>query len=213
VHEGKYWQVTRPVPQHGVFAPHLKPVQAPHPPIGISGLSPRSDTLRWAGERGFIPMSLNLNANYLSGHWDVVMEGAASTGRTPNRADWRMVREVLVADTDEEAWKLALGGGMARMTEEYSLTVVRAFGALPFLKHSPEVADSDVTVEYLARTSWLIGSPATVARKIEALYDQVGGFGVLLLLGFDYLDKPDAWRRSLELLATEVRPLIAHLKI
>ena len=90
--------------------------------------------------------------------------------------------------------------------------MVEAFGAKPFLKHDPSVPDSDVTVEYLARTSWLIGSPTTVARKIEELHQQVGGFGVLLALGFDYLDNPGAWKRSLELLAREVAPKLAHLK-
>jgi alkanesulfonate monooxygenase SsuD/methylene tetrahydromethanopterin reductase-like flavin-dependent oxidoreductase (luciferase family) len=212
-HEGKYWKVSRPEPMaDGIFTPFLKPVQQPHPPIGVAGLSPSSDTLKWAGERGFMPMSLNLNANYLSGHWAAVEDGAASAGRTAKRSDWRMVREVLVADTDEEAWRLAVEGAMGRMTREYSLTVVRAFGALPFLKHDPDVPDSDVTIEYLARTSWLIGSPDTVARKIEELYRQVGGFGVLLALGFDYLDDRQAWRHSLELLAKEVMPRLKHLR-
>lgn len=211
-HKGKYWTVSRPEPMAGgIFTPFLKPVQRPHPPVGVAGLSPSSDTLKWAGERGFMPMSLNLNANYLSGHWAAVEAGAAAAGRTAKRSDWRMVREVLVADTDEEAWRLAVHGAMGRMTEEYSLGVVRAFGALPFLKHDPAVADSDVTVEYLARTSWLIGSPETVARKIEELHHQVGGFGVLLALGFDYIDDRQAWRRSLELLAKEVAPRIKHL--
>jgi alkanesulfonate monooxygenase SsuD/methylene tetrahydromethanopterin reductase-like flavin-dependent oxidoreductase (luciferase family) len=140
-----------------------------------------------------------------------VEAGAASAGRTAHRKDWRMVREVLVADTDEEAWRLAVNGGMGRMTAEYSMKVVTAFGALPFLKHDPSVADSDVTIEYLARHSWLIGSPDTVARKIAELHEQVGGFGVLLALGFDYLDQPEAWRRSLELLATEVAPKLKGL--
>ena len=211
-HEGKYWTVSRPEPVAEVFAPFLKPVQKPHPPIGVAGLSPRSDTLKWAGERGYIPMSLNLNAAYLSSHWDAVAEGAAEAGRTPRRADWRMVREVLVADTDEEAWRLAVEGPMRRMTAEYSLKVVSAFGALPFLKHDPSVPDSDVTIEYLARESWLIGSPDTVARKIEALYERVGGFGVLLVLGFDFLDNPGPWRHSLELLANEVAPRLKHLR-
>ena len=210
--KGKYWTVGRSAPQIEIFAPFLKPVQTPHPPIGIAGLSPRSDTLKWAGERGFIPMSLNLNAAYLSGHWDAVAEGAAGAGRTAHRKDWRMVREVLVADTDEEAWKLAVDGPMARMTRDYSMKVVQAFGALPFLKHDPSVPDSDVTIEYLARNSWLVGSPETVARKIEALHQQVGGFGVLLVLAFDYADQPEAWRHSLELLARDVGPRIAHLK-
>ncbi len=156
-------------------------------------------------------MSLNLNANYLSGHWDAVEAGARSAGRTASRKDWRMVREVLVADTDEEAWRLAVEGPMARMTREYSMKVVQAFGALPFLKHDPAVPDSDVTIEYLARESWLIGSPETVARKIEALHEKVGGFGVLLVLAFDFADDPGPWRRSLELLKQEVAPRIAHL--
>ena len=210
-HEGRFWTVQRPEPQHGIFTPHLFPRQAPHPPIGVAGLSPASDTLKWAGERGFMPMSLNLNAAYFSSHWTAVEAGAASAGRTASRSDWRMVREVLVADTDEEAWKLAVNGAMGRMTREYSLKVVQAFGALPFLKHDPSVPDSDVTIDYLARTSWLIGSPETVARKIEELHAQVGGFGVLLALGFDYLDQAPAWRRSLELLQTEVAPRLRHL--
>ena len=211
-HEGRFWTVSRPEPMLGIFTPHLKPVQAPHPPIGVAGLSPSSSTLKWAGERGYIPMSLNLNAAYLSGHWDAVAAGAASAGRTANRSDWRMVREVLVADTDEEAWRIAVDGAMGRMTREYSLKVVSAFGAMPFLKHDPAVADSDVTIEYLARHSWLIGSPETVARKIEDLHRQVGGFGVLLALSFDYLDEPGPWKQSLELLSREVLPRLAHLE-
>ena len=43
---------------HGDFLkPHLKPLQAPHPPIGVAGLSKGSDTLKPAGERGYIPMA------------------------------------------------------------------------------------------------------------------------------------------------------------
>jgi alkanesulfonate monooxygenase SsuD/methylene tetrahydromethanopterin reductase-like flavin-dependent oxidoreductase (luciferase family) len=209
-HKGKYWTVSQPEEMLGVFKPHLKPLQKPHPPIGITGLSPKSDTLRWAGENGYIPMSLNLNSGYLKGHWEAVEEGAASKGRTANRKDWRMVREVLVADTDEEAYRLAMGP-MARMTEEYSLTVVRTFKMEKFLKHDPSVPDSDLTAAYLAKHSWLIGSPETVTRKIQELYDEVGGFGKLLVLGFDYLDNPKAWRHSLELLAKEVAPKIKKL--
>jgi alkanesulfonate monooxygenase SsuD/methylene tetrahydromethanopterin reductase-like flavin-dependent oxidoreductase (luciferase family) len=50
-HQGKYWTVSRPPPMAGgTFAPFLKLVQPPHPPIGVAGLSPKSDTLKWAGE-------------------------------------------------------------------------------------------------------------------------------------------------------------------
>ena len=43
-----------------------------------------------------------------------VEEGARRTGRTPHRRDWRMVREVFVAETDAEAQRLSLGGMMAQ---------------------------------------------------------------------------------------------------
>ena len=95
--------------------PHIKPLQGPHPPIGVAGLSKNSDTLKLAGERGFIPMSLNLNPAYVGSHWDSVEAGAAKTGRKPSRRDWRLVRGEVVADTDEEAWKLSDCDMLCRM--------------------------------------------------------------------------------------------------
>ena len=63
----------------------------------------------------------------------------------------------------------------------------------------------------LFRSNWFVGSPQTVADKIEKVYADVGGFGYLLLFGFDYMDDEPAWKRSMELLAHEVMPRIAHL--
>ncbi|WP_244482030.1 LLM class flavin-dependent oxidoreductase, partial [Bradyrhizobium pachyrhizi] len=111
-HKGKYWTVSKPDTMFDFLKPHIKPLQGPHPPIGVAGLSKNSDTLKLAGERGFIPMSLNLNPAYVGSHWDSVEAGAAKTGRKPSRRDWRLVREVFVADTDEEAWKLSTGDMM-----------------------------------------------------------------------------------------------------
>jgi alkanesulfonate monooxygenase SsuD/methylene tetrahydromethanopterin reductase-like flavin-dependent oxidoreductase (luciferase family) len=74
------------------------------------------------------------------------------------------------------------------------------------------VPDSDVTVEYCARHNWIIGSPATAAEKIEKIYDEVGGFGTLLVFGFDYKHKPEAWHNSMRLLKQEVLPRLKHLK-
>jgi alkanesulfonate monooxygenase SsuD/methylene tetrahydromethanopterin reductase-like flavin-dependent oxidoreductase (luciferase family) len=84
-------------------------------------------------------------------------------------------------------------------------------GVIQFLKHDEAVADSDVTPEYCATHNWLIGSPATVVAKIERMYEEVGGFGHLLLFCFDYSENPQAWHHSMELLAREVMPKVAHL--
>ena len=159
-----------------------------------------------AGERGFWPMSLNLNPGYVSSHWEAVQEGAARSNRTPQRSTWRMVREVFVADTDAEALRLSAGGMMGRMMTEYFLPLLAAFGFTEYLKHDPSVPDSDVTPEYCARHNWLIGSPATVSDKLHHLYEEVGGFGTLLVFCFDYTENPKAWHHSMELLAKEVMP-------
>ena len=210
-YRGKYWNVSQPGTMAETLRPHILPLQKPHPPIGVAGLSAGSDTLKLAGERGFIPMSLNLNPGYVASHWDSVCEGARRSGRTPRRGDWRLVREIFVADSDEEAWELSVGGMMGRMMREYFLPLLSGFGFLEYLKHDPGVPDSDVTVEYCARHNWLVGSPDSVVRKLEDVYAQVGGFGTLLVFGFDYSEKPDAWRRSLESIAAEVAPRVGRL--
>ena len=211
VHEGKYWKAAVPQPSEPGLRHHLRPLQQPHPPIGVAGLSSPSPTLEMAGERGWIPMSLNLNPSYVKGHWDSYEAGAAKAGRRVTRADWRMVREVFVAETDEEAWEHSVNGMMGRMMREYLLPLFDAFEFKEFLKGSPDIPDADVDVEYCARNNWFVGSPETVAAKIEKVYGDVGGFGHLLLFCFDYADDPEPWRRSMELLANDVMPRVEHL--
>jgi alkanesulfonate monooxygenase SsuD/methylene tetrahydromethanopterin reductase-like flavin-dependent oxidoreductase (luciferase family) len=120
---------------------------------------------------------------------------------------------VFVADTDEEAWKLSAGDMMGRMMGEYFLPLLGHFGFKDYLKHAPDVADSDVSVDYCARHNWIVGSPATVTEKIEKIWHEVGGFGTLLVFGFDYKHKPEAWQHSLQLLKNEVQPRLKNLDV
>jgi len=211
-HRGQFWTVRKPAPSIvETMRAHLKPLQLPHPPISLSGLNANSDTLRLCGARGYIPMSLNLNTGYVRGHWDAVIAGAESAGRSAERAQWRVSREVCVAETDDAAMKLAIEGGLGRLWDEHLLPLFRAFKFVDFLKHQPDVADSDVDVPYLARHNWLVGSPETVTQKLEAMYDDLGGFGTLVLLGTDYADQSTPWRESMGLLAQEVMPRVAAL--
>ena len=108
--------------------------------------------------------------------------------------------------------RLSVGSHMGRMMREYFLPLLAQFGFFEYLKHDQNVADSDVTPEYCARHNWIVGSPRTVIEKIEKIYHEVGGFGQLLVFGFDYVENPQAWRRSLELLSQEVMPKLQHLK-
>jgi len=67
-----------------------------------------------------------------------------------------------------------------------------------------------VTVEYLLDNLWIVGSPDDVAEKIRALYDYLGGFGVLLVMGHEWQPK-EQWIRSMTLLVEEVMPRLADL--
>ena len=113
--------------------------------------------------------------------------------------------------TDAEATRLSVGLHMGRMMREYFMPLLKEFDFLQYLKHDQNVPDTDVTPEYCAKHNWIIGSPATVTDKIRRVHDEVGGFGHLLVFGFDYVEHADAWRRSLELLAKEVLPKVRHL--
>jgi alkanesulfonate monooxygenase SsuD/methylene tetrahydromethanopterin reductase-like flavin-dependent oxidoreductase (luciferase family) len=190
---------------------HMTPFQKPHPPIGVAGVSPKSETLFLAGERGYIPMSINLvPSNQLPSHWDAVAEGAERTGRTPDRSKWRIAREVFVADTTEEARAKALAGTMPRDFQDYFFHSFSRYNLFKLMKNDPEMSDEDITIEYLLHNIWIVGSPDDVAAKIRALHEETGGFGTLLAMGHEWEPRQD-WQHSMELLVNEVMPQLADL--
>ena len=61
LYEHKYWRFNVPEPDDYIgLGFHIKPYQKPHPPIAVAGVSEKSDTLVLAGERGWIPMTINM---------------------------------------------------------------------------------------------------------------------------------------------------------
>jgi alkanesulfonate monooxygenase SsuD/methylene tetrahydromethanopterin reductase-like flavin-dependent oxidoreductase (luciferase family) len=201
------WRFQVPVPEDDIgLRLHLRPYQRPHPPIGVAGVSSKSETLVLAGERGYIPMSINfVPPRILRTHWEAVETGAARTGRKADRATWRIARDVYVADTDEQARREALAGPLARDYRDYFLRLLPKLRGFEMLKLDPAMPDSAVTLDYLLEHLWIVGSPETVARKIAALDEAVGGFGVLLVIAHEWVPRP-AWERSMTLLKTAVLP-------
>ena len=210
-YKGKFWSVNVTDTMYGTLHFFLTPYQKPHPPIGVASVSYKSPTLMIAGERGFIPMSLALNEDYCRSHWEAIAEGAQKSGLTPSRRDWRLVRDVYVADTDEAARDAAINGMLGRVWNDYLLRLFREFDLMSVFKHDPDVPDEAVTLEYLADHMWLVGSPDTVAAKLRSLYENVGGFGALLVLVYDQWQDQQGWEKSTRLLAEQVMPQLADL--
>jgi alkanesulfonate monooxygenase SsuD/methylene tetrahydromethanopterin reductase-like flavin-dependent oxidoreductase (luciferase family) len=202
VHEGKYWRIEVTDSTSPLDCVHIKPFQQPRPPIGVSGLSPSSPTLKIAGRMGFLPMSLASSTEALNTHWDAYREGAEAAGRVPHRRDWRVVKEVVVAETDAEAVKIATQGGLG----EYLAGYLRPISERAMLAAGGTFKPEEYTTEYMLKNTWIVGSPSTVREKLEALQDATGGFGVLLVFACDYRRQPGAWRDSLGMLAQEVLP-------
>ena len=211
-YESKYWRFTIPEPVDEIgLRVHTKPYQKPHPPIGLAGVSPKSDTLALAGEKGWIPLSINLiPPSALVGHGKAVEEGARRSGRVPDRSNWRIARDIYVADTTEEARKQAREGTIGRDFEGYWLKLGAYTNHLDRLKIDQNMPDSDVTLEYLMDNIMILGSPDDVADRLRQLYLDVGGFGVLLAMGHEW-EPRDRWVRSMTLLKEEVRPRLADL--
>ena len=216
-YKGKFWTVSLPDPKEWEWASlrnFITPYQKPHPPIGVAAASPSSETLKIAGEKGYIPMSLGLGPAYIASHWESVLEGAERGGREPPpRSEWRLVRDVWVAETDEEAVRTAREGMLFRCWGEYLFPLFN-FGPYPLvagMKHDESVATEDIDLEYMLEHLWLVGSPDTVAQKIRNLYEVSGGFGVLLNMVLDHAEDWPAWERSMRLLTEEVMPQVADL--
>ncbi len=208
--EGKYWTVDMPAYSDTWHGPHLKSLQQPHPPLLMTGMQPTSPTLTEAGRRGIRPLSQQVNSGALCQHWETYSRSASEAGHSPQRSDWSICRDVLVAETDEAAMDSVLNGALGRTWREHLLPTFKSFG-LAGLLGGDAISEDDLSVEWLAENFWIIGSPDTVVTKLARMQEETGGFGTLITFSYDYIDDPEPWRRSLELLGKEVAPRVKDL--
>lgn len=73
------------------------------------------------------------------------------------------------------------------------------------IKPDPDMSDAATTVDAVKRGMIIAGSPGRVLDQLVALREEIGPFGTLLMAGHDW-DRPALWKRSMELLATQVMP-------
>jgi alkanesulfonate monooxygenase SsuD/methylene tetrahydromethanopterin reductase-like flavin-dependent oxidoreductase (luciferase family) len=154
-----------------------------------------------------MPASVYSSNSALIEHFDIFAQASAAAERHGDRTVHRVVRDVFIADTDAEARKLALEGGMGRAWREYLLPTYHAFGIAEAMIEGTGLSVSDVTLEYLADNFWIVGSPETVQEKFETWTDKLGGgFGTLLMYSYDYIDNPTPWEESMRRMARKSRP-------
>lgn len=212
-YKGKYWNAGFPEEEdaeHGDESHCL----ADHSPwngrleIAVTGLSANSPSIRFAGERGFSPVSIFSGSAVLKTHWETYATAALANGHVPDRSRYRVSQEVFVADTDKEAKRRAIEGPMGYCWEHYLLPIYKRFHLIDGYVEDVGGHISDVDLEWLADHVWVVGSAATVQEKLEKLFDLTGGWGVLQVQTHDYMDDPAVWYESIRQIAQNVAPKI-----
>jgi limonene 1,2-monooxygenase len=179
----------------------MRPFQRPYPEVAVAAqVSPAGP--RAAGKFGCSLLSIGATSaaggfDILGGHWDVMEERAAEFGTTVDRAKWRLVGPVHIAETKEQA-VADVAFGLEQWVDYF-----QRVAALPL---APNTADFDTLVDALIGSGFaVIGTVDDAIAQIDRLRAQSGGFGTFLLMGHEWADTA-ATRRSYELFARYVAP-------
>ena len=177
---------------------HLRPYSDPHFPIAVaSTLTPTGPMV--AGKHGIGILSLGAGMpgglQAIAGQWRIAEEEAAKHGKTMHRRDWRMVMNVHVAETDEQAMDDVRVGERLETCTYFEDALGR-----------PPGRSQDPLTDGVAAGTTLVGSPGTVARGIRNLLEcSGGGFGGFMFRAHDWANREQTWR-SYELFARWVMP-------
>jgi alkanesulfonate monooxygenase SsuD/methylene tetrahydromethanopterin reductase-like flavin-dependent oxidoreductase (luciferase family) len=196
---GRFWQC-----RHIAINP--KPLQQPLP-TGLACTRTHS-TLQLAAERGYMPL-----VNFMDGPAglremaEVFVQAGEAAGRRAPRSAIRVPRFVHVSDSVAKA--------RAQVRDGFTPILDRRKRAFPWqFTHAvpPGGTVEDITFDYMADIGGIVvGDPDTVAEQLKAIYDEIGGFGTLLLIAGHDVGTPEQRVRSWRLFMQHVAPRFADL--
>ncbi len=138
----------------------------------------------------------------LAANWAIYEKAAIEHGHVPDRADWRVVVPMHIAETREQADAEAAHG---------ILDLARYMGGLGGRGMPPWASSAQAAIDQWRGDGFhvlgvaTIGTPDDIIATIDRLVDESGGFGTLLFLTHTAAT-PEATRRSYELFARHVMP-------
>jgi limonene 1,2-monooxygenase len=183
----------------------MSPYSRPSVEIAVaSQVSPTG--ARAAGTHGVGLLSLGATSdggfNALASNWAIAEELAKDNGQTMDRAAWRLVGPMHIAETKEKAM------ADVRFGLEKWLFYFSKIANLPIV---PETAGDPVEA-FLSMPMAVVGTPDDAAAKIQALVDQSGGFGAFLFMAHNWANWA-ATKQSYELFARYVAPKFQSLNV
>jgi alkanesulfonate monooxygenase SsuD/methylene tetrahydromethanopterin reductase-like flavin-dependent oxidoreductase (luciferase family) len=205
--------------EHGVMTGRLMPRSyrrgRPLFAVGTNTPSKVADAGRAGRLVHFGPFALEPLADIAALYRRSLAEGGADQEAIEEAMRWAIyTKMVLVADTDEEAWRLledAMAGPLqappwvTRRPGEESMSV-RELAAQDPGPLAPAMGMPESMAAFIKR-SMIVGSPESVARQV-AEYGQAGLPHMHVRFAFGSEADPAVYRRSLELFATEVMPRV-----
>ncbi|MGI8757186.1 MAG: LLM class flavin-dependent oxidoreductase [Acidimicrobiales bacterium] len=168
----------------------------------VSSVSPSGSKLAGRYGTGLISVAATEPAGFqvLDYNFNVWNEEAERNGQVADRASWRLMGPMHIAETAEQAKENCRYG--LQWVFDY-LAHILPMGD-PNAPQPP--SDFDGFVDFLAESGrMVIGTPEMAVAQIERLQEKTGGFGTYLLMGADFAPW-EATKASLELFAFEVMP-------
>lgn len=186
---------------------HLQMTPYSRPSVEIAVANQVSPTgARAAGRHGIGLLSIGATTaggfNALSSNWAIAEQMARDNGKTVDRARWRLLAPIHIAETREKAReniRFGLADWLFYMTKVVALPVAPA-----------DVPDP---LESLIQSGFaVVGTPDDAVAQIVRLQKQTGGFGCFMQLVHNWANWENT-RQSYELFARYVIPKFQDLNI
>lgn len=175
--------------------------------LSVPSISPRSPGIEKAAAQGFSLFSHHMiSTEVLAQQWATYRSAAEKAGRQATPGDWRLARNIYVADTTAEARRLARVNSLGRCIQ-YILDMTRRGPGVGMWKRNASQSDDECNLDYFLDEVLIVGDPPEVVRQLRALREQIGDFGTLVLVAHDWDDR-ERWLHSLELFTREVMPAL-----
>jgi limonene 1,2-monooxygenase len=195
-HKGRFWQFEN-------MRLQLRSFQQPRLPLALPSAATPAN-LELIGRHGMIWLSPSGKAGRggLSAkeRWAIVEKAAKAAGRTADRDNWRVVTNMYLADTVDQAWDDIRAGLMAETKYMSSIGFEPLYASAPGQKYDEFTPESIVDSR-----DWVIGTPDDAIRWIERKLEDTGGFGGVMLVANEWTSF-DKISKSIEMFARYVMP-------
>ena len=186
----------------------LRPYQSPRMEMSVAcAITPTGPVT--AGRLGLGMLSLasasSIGFQALAEHWQVYQEAATKSGKSVSRESWRVVVNMHVAESREQALLDLEWGIMDLLGYIKGVTGRHTEGLIGGI-HTPRQAVEVLTTSGIGIFGIVhAGTPDDIIAYIERLQQQSGGFGCVMFLAHDCANF-EATKKSYDLFARYVMP-------